>query len=111
MNLKDMGKILSMASSGEMQTFIAKFQAELDGLTQDRMALRQAFPQGFVHFNKRMDSMEAKLDAVLSLLTAQGANAVTSEQPTEQINVGSDHINGTAFQPADPARTASGGGK
>lgn len=69
MNLRDMTKLLGMATSGEMQNFVANFQAELDALKHDRLGLKQAFPKGFAHFNQRLDNLESKIDTILVLLT------------------------------------------
>ncbi len=101
MNLKDITSIVKIASSGEMQNFIAKFQAELDALTKDRMALRQAFPQGYLHVNARMDTLERKLDSVLACLAQAPWSAKHDDNPTmEQTDaIRHEHINGTDHNP------------
>lgn len=90
LSLADMRKVMSMASSGEMQRFIGEFQIEIAEIRNDRLALKKAFPQGFIHFNKRMDSMEAKLDAVLSLLTAGSPTVIPEQQENHHGNHGTE---------------------
>lgn len=102
MNIKEMAKILSMASSGEMQAFIARIQTEWDELNKDRLALRRAFPAAYVHFNARMDTMEEKLDSVLALLADAPWQAKQGNPTKEQNHVGQHH-NGTEYPLPDPA--------
>jgi len=71
MNLADMRKLLTMASSGEVQNFVQQFQAEVAELRADRVALKAAFPKGYVHFNQRLDAIETKLDDGLASINAK----------------------------------------
>lgn len=95
MNLREITKVIGMASSGEMQGFIAKFQAELDALTADRMALRMAFPKAYLHFNARFDALDKKVDILLATLATP-----PMEQPNA-IDPGNAEHNGVNYGHTD----------
>ena len=99
MSLNDMRKLFAMASSGEMQAFVANFQAELDALKADRLALKQAFPRGYVHFNARLDAMDARLDTILTALANLTAGQALSATTGEQEHVGKPNGAGSASDP------------
>jgi hypothetical protein len=104
MNLKDITKVIGMASSGEMQNFIAAFQAELEAIKHDRLGLKQAFPVAYNHFDQRMTVLEHKVDNILTLLSARGdQGAVTMEQANVGHDIiepaaGQQHVNGAAAE-------------
>jgi hypothetical protein len=96
MNLKDITKVIGMASSGEMQNFIAAFQAELEAIKHDRLGLKQAFPVAYNHFDQRMTRLESKVDTILTLLSARGDQGAVVT--AEHSNVGSERTDHAAGQ-------------
>lgn len=89
MNLKDMAGLLKIASSGEVQGFVAKFETELAAITADRLALKQAFPAGFKHFNQRFDTLEVQVKEIHGMLSEiVGSRQLIIARTMEQDNVG-----------------------
>lgn len=100
MNLGDIKKILTIASSGEMQGLIEKFARSMDEINADREKLKQAFPAGWKHFEERCDGLaqrigdlDTKLDKIVGMLTClEPVAASIHQQQQEQTNHVGNHI-------------------